>query len=112
MNRPSHSYIHTRTTQKTHKFIHDLATRQPLLDDPNINKGGLPPITCERYSLHLLSFSPDGSFNPFGSFKFTGELRPKYPISPTRIVPEHIPRPDYAEDGTIGRIFHGITRTM
>ncbi|KAH9934781.1 methionine aminopeptidase [Fomitopsis serialis] len=53
---------------KTHKLIHDLATpKQPLLDDPNINK--------------------DGTFNPFGNFKFTGPLRPVYPL------------PDYAEDG-------------
>ncbi|EJF65777.1 methionine aminopeptidase [Dichomitus squalens LYAD-421 SS1] len=65
---------------KTHKIIHDIATpRQPLLDDPNINK--------------------DGTFNPFGTFKFTGPLRPVYPLSPKREVPAHIPRPDYAEDG-------------
>ncbi|KAI0093632.1 methionine aminopeptidase [Irpex rosettiformis] len=64
---------------KTHKIVHDLATRQPLLEDPNINK--------------------DGTFNPFGSFKFTGDLRPKYPLSPMRPVPAHIKRPDYAEDG-------------
>eukprot|EP00041_Stephanoeca_diplocostata_P007824 m.112874 g.112874 ORF g.112874 m.112874 type:complete len:392 (+) comp17048_c0_seq1:42-1217(+) len=31
-------------------------------------------------------------------FTFTGELRP-WPQSPTRIVPKHIPRPDYAGDG-------------
>ncbi|KAI0695902.1 methionine aminopeptidase [Cytidiella melzeri] len=64
---------------KTHKAVHDLATRQPLLSDTDINK--------------------DGTFNPFGSFKFTGDLRPQYPLSPTRHVPAHIPRPDYAETG-------------
>lgn len=64
---------------KTHKLIHDLASRQPLLEDPNINK--------------------NGTFNPFGGFNFTGTLRPAYPLSPKRHVPEHIPRPDYAEDG-------------
>jgi len=64
---------------KTHKAVHDLATRQPLLEGPNINK--------------------DGTFNPFGTFKFTGDLRPKYPLSPIRSVPSHIRRPDYAEDG-------------
>lgn len=31
-------------------------------------------------------------------FNFTGTLRP-WTKSPTRVVPEHIPRPDYAEDG-------------
>ncbi|KAI0637058.1 methionine aminopeptidase [Trametes polyzona] len=40
-----------------------------------------------------------GTFNPFGTFKFTGSLRPVYPLSPRRVVPDHIPRPDYAEDG-------------
>jgi len=64
---------------RTHKVVHDLASRQPLLDDPNIHK--------------------DGTFNPFGSFSFTGTLRPRYPLSPTREVPAHIKRPDYAEDG-------------
>ncbi|KAI0082694.1 methionine aminopeptidase [Panus rudis PR-1116 ss-1] len=65
---------------KTHKIIHDLAQpRQTLIDDPNVNK--------------------DGTFNPFGNFRFTGSLRPRYPLSPKREVPAHIKRPDYAEDG-------------
>ncbi|KAH8099480.1 methionine aminopeptidase [Cristinia sonorae] len=64
---------------KTHKVVHDIASRQPLLDDPNINQ--------------------DGTFNPFGTFRFTGSLRPKYPLSPKREVPAHIQRPDYVEDG-------------
>ncbi|CAE6487259.1 unnamed protein product [Rhizoctonia solani] len=39
------------------------------------------------------------SYNPFPNFNFTGPLRPVYPLSPRRIVPPDIPRPDYAEDG-------------
>jgi len=39
----------------------------------------------------------DNVYNPFPSFSFTGTLRPVYPLSPKRLVPEHIPRPDYAE---------------
>ncbi|KAK4686672.1 methionyl aminopeptidase, partial [Tremellales sp. Uapishka_1] len=31
------------------------------------------------------------------NYTFTGPLRPVYPLSPTRIVPDHIPRPDYAD---------------
>lgn len=42
---------------------------------------------------------PDGSYNPFPSFDFTGSLRPAYPLSAKRLVPDNIPRPDYAEDG-------------
>ncbi|KAJ3135578.1 hypothetical protein HK101_004113, partial [Irineochytrium annulatum] len=41
----------------------------------------------------------DDSYNPFPTYKFTGKLRPVYPLSPTRTVPAHIKRPDYAETG-------------
>lgn len=41
-----------------------------------------------------------GTFDPFPSFQYTGTLRPTYPLSPKRIVPSHIKRPDYAEYGT------------
>jgi len=64
---------------KTHKFIHELAKPKEPLADSSVNK--------------------DGTYNPWPSFKFTGELRPIYPLSPRRLVPSHIPRPDYAEDG-------------
>ncbi|KAF9069666.1 peptidase M24, structural domain-containing protein [Rhodocollybia butyracea] len=40
-----------------------------------------------------------GSYNPFPNYGFTGTLRPLYPLSAKRAVPEHIPRPDYATDG-------------
>ncbi|KEP54958.1 methionine aminopeptidase [Rhizoctonia solani 123E] len=36
---------------------------------------------------------------PRENFSFTGTLRPVYPLSPRRIVPPEIPRPDYVEDG-------------
>ncbi|EKM82708.1 hypothetical protein AGABI1DRAFT_34709 [Agaricus bisporus var. burnettii JB137-S8] len=59
--------------QKKHKILHDLA-----------KPGALP--------------TNQGN-NPWPSFNFTGSVRPVYPLSPTREVPAHIPRPDYAEDG-------------
>ncbi|KAL8714625.1 MAG: hypothetical protein Q9220_001573 [cf. Caloplaca sp. 1 TL-2023] len=37
--------------------------------------------------------------NPFPSFKFTGPLRPVYPLSPRRPVPDHIRKPPWYEDG-------------
>ena len=40
-----------------------------------------------------------GFYNPFPTFAFTGPLRPVYPLSAKRLVPETIPRPDYAKDG-------------
>lgn len=41
------------------------------------------------------------SYNPFPNYPFTGTLRPLYPLSPKRAIPDHIPRPDYAVTGTI-----------
>jgi methionyl aminopeptidase len=32
------------------------------------------------------------------NYKFTGPLRPHYPLSAKREVPAHIKRPDYADD--------------
>ena len=37
--------------------------------------------------------------NPFPNFKFTGTLRPIYPLSPRRPVPDAIPHPEWAKDG-------------
>lgn len=31
------------------------------------------------------------------NYAFTGTLRPVYPLSERRVVPSHIPRPDYAD---------------
>ncbi|TFK29911.1 methionine aminopeptidase [Coprinopsis marcescibilis] len=62
---------------KTHKIIHDLA------------KPGA------KFSL-----LPEGVYNPFPSYSFTGSLHPWYPLSSKRDVPAHIPRPDYAVTGT------------
>ncbi|KAF9499568.1 methionine aminopeptidase [Pleurotus eryngii] len=62
------------TLQKTHKLVHDL-----------VKTGD--------------TAYPDGTYNPFPNFEHTGPLRPVYPLSPKRTLPEHIGRPDYAEDG-------------
>ncbi|KAF9052606.1 peptidase M24, structural domain-containing protein [Panaeolus papilionaceus] len=41
----------------------------------------------------------EGTYNPFVNYSFTGTLRPVYPLSSKRVVPAHIPRPEYAQDG-------------
>ena len=38
-------------------------------------------------------------YNPFPKYNFTGPLRPIYPLSPRRKVPESIPHPTWASDG-------------
>ncbi|KAJ7682108.1 peptidase M24, structural domain-containing protein [Mycena polygramma] len=58
-----------------HKIIHNLAKGAPA------------------------AVNSDGTYNPFPNFGFTGPLRPAYPLSPRRKIPDHIERPDYASDG-------------
>ncbi|KAF9585710.1 Methionine aminopeptidase 1 [Lunasporangiospora selenospora] len=41
----------------------------------------------------------EGGSDPWPGFKYTGPLRPRYPLSPFRTVPDHIEKPDYAETG-------------
>ena len=90
--------------KRTHKVIHDLARpREPLLTDPSINRGN----STDKYVIVIvivitLTMALDGTFDPFPGFKYTGYLRPVYPLSPPRHVPPEIPRPDYAKDGTSG----------
>ena len=55
-----------------------------------------------------------GHYNPFPTFPYTGTIRPVYPLSSKRVVPNSIKHPDYAKDGiplserrTVGR--HNIT---
>ncbi|KAF8973444.1 Methionine aminopeptidase 1, partial [Entomortierella lignicola] len=40
-----------------------------------------------------------GGSDPWPGFKYSGPLRPLYPLSPFRAVPDHIQKPDYAETG-------------
>ncbi len=54
----------------------------------------------------------DGTYNPFPNYDYTGTLKPVYPLSPKRLVPEHIGRPDYAEDGRIRRVFRDVQSTL
>lgn len=43
--------------------------------------------------------SVTGQYNPFPTFPYTGSLRPVYPLSERRKVPDRIAQPDYAKDG-------------
>jgi hypothetical protein len=82
----SHSY-----SQKAHKAIHALVTAKPG-DDKSTH------INFTE-NMQLIVCHPGEFYNPFPNYAFTGALRPVYPLSNTRKVPDHIPRPDYAEDG-------------
>jgi hypothetical protein len=43
--------------------------------------------------------APDGTYNPFPNYNFTGSMRPAYPLSSKRKIPDHIQLPDYVTDG-------------
>ncbi|GFS24773.1 methionine aminopeptidase [Elysia marginata] len=58
----------------------------------------------EHKKLHKLAKAVSGGdkkgqYNPWPGFRFTGALRPA-PLSSTRVVPDHIARPDYANHPT------------
>ena len=40
-----------------------------------------------------------GHYNPFPTYNFSGSLRPSYPLSQRRPVPDKIRHPDYASHG-------------
>ncbi|KAF9968936.1 Methionine aminopeptidase 1, partial [Mortierella antarctica] len=56
-------------------------------------------------SLHKISVLANGSAaeaggsDPWPSYRYTGLIRPHYPLSPIRAIPDHIARPDYAATG-------------
>ncbi|KAJ6620275.1 peptidase M24, structural domain-containing protein [Mycena sp. CBHHK59/15] len=60
---------------KNHKVLHNLAKLDP-------NAAG-----------------KDGTYNPFPNYNFTGPMRPVYPLSPKRKIPDHIQLPDHVIDG-------------
>ncbi|KAI0049522.1 methionine aminopeptidase [Auriscalpium vulgare] len=72
---------------------------------------GSPPSKLECPTCHKLGIKDSyfctqecfkvsyNAYNPFPNFRYSGDLRPVYPLSSTRPVPEHIPPPDYAKTG-------------
>ena len=76
----------TNLLQSQHKTIHKT-------NGKNLLRGILAPSVISE---------PDpatGHYNPFPTFPYTGTIRPVYPLSPRRPVPESIQHPDYAKDG-------------
>src|SRR5690554_57293 len=49
--------------------------------------------------LDILDQIEAGGSDPWPGYKYSGSLRPVYPLSPWRAVPDHIQKPDYAETG-------------
>lgn len=57
------------------------------------------PILTRQATHKILHKLANSSHNPFPTYDFSGPLRPVYPLSPTRQLPDSIQRPDYAGDG-------------
>ncbi|KAI5809764.1 peptidase M24, structural domain-containing protein [Peziza echinospora] len=81
----------TQSLQNDHKILH----RQPSSKHPSLLRSFRDLHIPTPYP----SNSENGTYDPFPDFKYTGPLRPAYPLSPRRAVPPDIPRPDYSVDG-------------
>ncbi|KAM4881113.1 methionine aminopeptidase 1-like [Thomomys bottae] len=53
----------------------------------------------EKAKREVSSWTVEGDINtgPWTGYRYTGKLRPHYPLMPTRPVPSYIQRPDYAD---------------
>ncbi|KAF2984380.1 hypothetical protein EK904_000768 [Melospiza melodia maxima] len=56
-------------------------------------------VEDEKAKREVSSWSLEGDVNtnPWSGYRYTGKLRPHYPLTPTRPVPSYIQRPDYAD---------------
>ncbi|KAM9935488.1 hypothetical protein OXX80_004936 [Metschnikowia pulcherrima] len=80
---------------------------ESALKCPVCLKGGIQSAFCNQlcfragWPMHkAVHAAEDGKvFDPFPNFNYTGKLRAAYPLSPKRAVPQHIKRPDYAQNG-------------
>ncbi|PVU92108.1 hypothetical protein BB559_003841 [Furculomyces boomerangus] len=75
---------------------------------PTCIKLGLSSHFCSQdcfkasWSTHKLTHQidkPSAVYDPFPSFKYTGNLKANYPLSPRRKIPDTIKLPDYAITG-------------
>ncbi|KAJ7268837.1 peptidase M24, structural domain-containing protein [Mycena haematopus] len=69
------------------------------LECPTCNKIGIRGSFFCGQECFKSGFGEDGTYNPFPKYSFTGPVRPTYPLSPRRAIPDHIQLPEYAQDG-------------
>lgn len=70
-------------------------------------KNGLSTVFCNQtcfrggWPMHKAVHPAEDEkpFDPFPNFNYTGDLRASYPLSAKRALPQHIKKPDYAQDG-------------
>uniref|UniRef100_A0A673LIJ0 Methionine aminopeptidase n=1 Tax=Sinocyclocheilus rhinocerous TaxID=307959 RepID=A0A673LIJ0_9TELE len=69
----------------THKLLHKKAKEDKINDEGK---------NCVEKEINT---------DPWPGYRYTGKLRPHYPLTPMRLVPSNIQRPDYA-DHPLGKI--------
>lgn len=82
-----------------------ICTKKATLRCPTCVSKHLPDAhycsqTCFKQSwpIHKLVHLQTDTFNPYPEHRYTGPLRPHYPLSAKRILPATIEKPDYADD--------------
>jgi len=83
-NWKTHKAIHKKTESENEKLL-------KLFNNLHTNSDGVSSLqnsVGEQKEAHI----------PWPGFMFTGSLRPSYPLSEKRHVPDHIQRPDYADN--------------
>ncbi|CDR44104.1 CYFA0S13e03488g1_1 [Cyberlindnera fabianii] len=74
---------------------------------PMCLKQGITSVFCDQacfkkaWPIHKAIHTKPGveSYDPFPQFPYAGPLRPAYPLSPRRTIPDNVPTTDYHEDG-------------
>ncbi|KAG8807216.1 Methionine aminopeptidase 1 [Serendipita sp. 407] len=80
-------------------FQGELYVQHPLKKRSHLGYPFFHTTGTEHKQVHAAAkaaMAPE-TFNPFPSFSYTGPLRPVYPLTPRRSVPETIPKPEWAD---------------
>jgi len=90
-----HKLIHESKKNETKK-----STDSSNKNNDNNNDDSSKTISSNELLASLMSSPSDLTFDEcFRGYSFTGNLRPGKVLKPIRSVPNHIPKPDYAETG-------------
>ncbi|SCU96786.1 LAFA_0G08108g1_1 [Lachancea sp. 'fantastica'] len=68
------------------------------IDQPFCDEGCYKNSYKAHKALHWKDDKPS-PYDPFPKFKYTGQLKAAYPLTPKRVVPKDIAAPEWAEDG-------------
>lgn len=90
-----HHQVSLQGSWDVHKAMHKLAKAGPGSQNSKPGKICTSRTECQNVNAHCVHCLGK-AYNPWPGYMFTGKLRPAEQSS-KRLVPDHIPRPDYAE---------------